>query len=77
MTQLKTTTSKDIKLQGIKIEASQPGLVKKLGQSCEEEVIVYVVQSQKSKMIDLEKPRLAFVIHMINTPERQYFFLIM
>ena len=41
-----------------------------LGQSCEEEVLVWVFPNHESKTSDLEKPILALPIHRIDIPEK-------
>ena len=41
-----------------------------MGQSCEEEVLVWVFPSHESKTSDLEKPILALPIHWIDIPEK-------
>ena len=41
-----------------------------MGQSCEEEVLVWVFPNHESKTSDLEKPILALPIHRIDIPEK-------
>ena len=41
-----------------------------MGQSCEEEVLVWVFLSHELKTSGLEKPRLALSIHRIDIPEK-------
>ncbi len=41
-----------------------------MGQSSEEEVLVWVFPSHESKTSDLEKPILALPIHWIDIPEK-------
>ena len=41
-----------------------------MGQSCEEEVLVWVFPNHESKTSDLEKPILALPIHWIDIPEK-------
>ena len=42
----------------------------RMGQSCEEEVLVWVFPNHESKTSDLEKPILALPIHRIDIPEK-------
>ena len=41
-----------------------------MGQSCEEEMLVWVFPNHESKTSDLEKPILALPIHRIDIPEK-------
>ena len=45
-------------------------LCNEMGQSCEEEVLVWVFPNHESKRSDLEKPILALPIHRIDIPEK-------